>query len=105
MDIIPLKQPRRPFPVPDVMQVMVETFGLDYAPAWTEIGYTLTRRKEGTEIGLRHGKHWWSLSALVDVYPPGFAAARKWIHDYAAQHGQTAHELRWDRKTHQYVRL
>jgi hypothetical protein len=105
MTVVPIKFRRRPFPIPDTMILISETFGLPFGPVWEECGYTLTRRREGTEVGLMHGGHWWNLSYLTGTYPPGFAAARRWVNGYAAQHGQEVHEMRYDRRIHHYVRV
>ena len=104
MAVAQLKLPTRPFPIPEEMVLVCETFGFQLPRTSGEIGYTLTRRKEGTEIGLQQDGHWWNLSHLTGVYPPSFNEARKWIANYAAQRGQTAHELEWDRDLFTYVR-
>lgn len=100
---VSLRLPRRPFPIPDTMVLISQTFGIPFGPIWEECGYTLTRRKEGTEVGLMHGGHWWNLSYITNTYPPSFRDARKWISAYASQRGQSVHEMIWDRGRHRYV--
>lgn len=89
-----LKRPRKPFPIPDSAAVVLPILGCEFDPPWAPIGFSLQRAKEGVNIGLQHGKFWWSLSYLLNVYPPTFREARKWIAAYAAQHGQTVVEMK-----------
>jgi hypothetical protein len=92
--VIALRQARKPFPIPESAGIVLPVLGLGFDAPWTRVGFTLSRCKEGTEIGLQHGKFWWNLSHLLNVYPPSFKEARKWIAVYAAQHGQTVTEMR-----------
>jgi hypothetical protein len=93
-EVVQLRQPRRPFPIPDSMARVVEVFGSEFDPPWTPVGFTLQRSKEGTMIGLQHGRFWWNLSHMIGVYPASFKEARQWVNAYAAQHGQSVTEMR-----------
>ena|SRR6202049_59794 len=89
-----LRRPRRQMPpLPDSFMVVAQTLGLPAPQITDDLCYTLRRRKEGTEIGLKMGALWWSLSHKTGVYPPGFKAARKWVAAYAARYGWTAREV------------
>ncbi len=84
---------RQPLPLPDTFNQVANTLGLPAPTLTDELCYTLRRRKEGTEIGLRQGALWWSLSIKTGVYPPSFRDARKWVAAYAARYGFIAREV------------
>jgi hypothetical protein len=91
---IQLRRPRRPFPIPESLSHIVEAFGGEFDPPWTPVGFTLSRSKYGTVVGLQHGRYWWNISHMTGIYPPSFKEARKWVAAYAAQHGQRVTEMR-----------
>ena len=95
MSVEPLASPRRlPLPMPAVAGIVIEKFGLPAPRLSDELCFTLKRRKAGTEIGLQKSGHWWSLSYITGVYPPGFAAARKWVASYGARYGYVPREVK-----------
>jgi hypothetical protein len=84
---------RVPLPWPASFLKVCEVLGLE-APAISEgLCFTLSRCKEGTEIGLQQGSLWWNLSCQINTYPPSFKDARKWVAAYAARYGYTAREV------------
>ncbi len=95
--LTPLVAPRRlPLPLPDTFGVVAETLGLNAPTLADDLTFTLTRRRKGTEIGLRQGRLWWSLSIKTGVYPPSFRAARLWVVSYALRYGwKIREEPRW----------
>lgn len=84
---------RQPIPLPADFLTVAETLGLSIPTLADELCFTLTRRKEGTEIGLEQGDLWWSLSYKTGVYPPSFREARAWVSAYAARYGFVAREV------------
>jgi hypothetical protein len=73
--------------MPKTAHLVMETFGFPHPSVVDPLFFTLQRRKEGVEVGLTQGGHWWSLSYLTEIYPATFAAARKWVAGYAARYG------------------
>lgn len=91
--VVPLTAPRRqPLPLPDTFVRVADTLGLPGPTLADDVTFTLRRRKEGTEIGLRQGELWWSLSMKTGVYPPSFKEARLWVAAYGLRYGWKVHE-------------
>ncbi len=92
--VIPFKSPtRRVLPMPQSAVAAMDIFGLDGPTLADQLFFTLTRRKEGTEIGLKMGRLWWNLSSMTGTYPRTFKESREWIAGYARCYGHEAIEL------------
>lgn len=94
MTVTALTSPaRRPLPMPSSAILCMDIFGLAGPTLADQLFFTLTRRKEGTEVGLKCGKLWWSLSYLIGVYPKSFRDARVWVAAFVRRYGWEATEL------------
>jgi hypothetical protein len=71
----------------------MDVFGLSGPTLADQLFFTLTRRKEGTEVGLKMGNLWWNLSYMTKVYPTSFREARVWVLGYARRYGYEPSEL------------
>lgn len=78
--------------MPDAMMMCIDTFGLRPPTISDDLMFTLTRRKEGTEVGLLLAGHWWNLSYLTGTYPPSFRGARQWVTALLIRYGWEATE-------------
>jgi hypothetical protein len=93
-NVFPLEhRSRQPLPLPQSAILAIDVFGFAGPTLADQLFFTLTRRKEGTEVGLKMGKLWWNLSYMTETYPKSFRDARVWVSGYARRYGYDAIEL------------
>jgi len=102
-----LRKARKPKPIPLPRSAMMVAASLGLSVPATFTHFRLRRRRKGTEVWLtttpamRHERDGttvvvpfeMNLSAERGEWPQGFAAARKWVHAYAAGHGLVLEEI------------
>ena len=91
-DIRPFRRKRQPFPIPEIACVIIGAMGGDL-PARYGARFSLRRRKAGVEVMFNVPGFTWNVTHLEGVTLPNFAAARAWVHAYAARFGQTVVEV------------
>jgi hypothetical protein len=90
---------RTPIPIPDGACRVIGALGMDGPASNYGVTFQLRTRRQGTEIWFyaprtAHGHFSWNVSALNNIWPKSFAAAREWVAAYAAGFGQTVEEIR-----------
>ena len=83
-------------PIPESAAKVIEILGSCVFPSTLHgVTFKLRHRKRGTEIFLHAPNGFsWNLSYYENIWPVSFAEARKFVHAYAAGHGQTVEEIR-----------